>query len=401
MDSKSGLVRAVAALVVVLLLNAARLEAASVTLAWDANPEPDVTGYMLRYGTQPGVYTAQVNVGNRTQYSLLSIPEGTYYFTVQAYNGEGIISAPSAEVTAVVRNRFLPATPAPDFDGDIRTDLTIWRPSTGAWTWSSSLSGSTTSGASGTQWGSGSVGDVPLSGDIDGDGINDLVVWRPTDGTWYWLMSSSNFTRGDSRVWGGSGDVPMLSDLDGDGADDLVVWRPSTGEWFWLTSSSNYTAADTRRWGGGGDVPLLADFDGDGRADITVWRPSTGDWFWLKSSNNWFAADTRRWGGQGDRPLLGDFDGDGRADITVFRPSTGQWFWATSGSGYRSGFVTTWGGQGDVPLLGDFDGDRRADIAVWRPSTGQWFWLTSSSTFTAGFARTLGSGAAGDIPVVK
>ena len=101
------------------------------------------------------------------------------------------------------------------------------------------------------------------------------------------------------------------------------------------------------------------------------------------------------------QPLLGDFDGDGRADITVFRPSTGQWFWITSGSSYRSGFATTWGGQGDVPLLGDFDGDRRADIAVWRPSTGQWFWLTSTSGFTSGFVKILGSGAAGDVPVVK
>src|SRR6185312_3585691 len=99
------------------------------------------------------------------------------------------------------------------------------------------LSGSTTSGASGTSWGSGSVGDVPFSGDLDGDGVNDLVVWRP-----------------------------------------------STGDWFCLMSSHNYTTAETRRWGGAGDVPLLADFDGDGRADITVWRPSTGDWFWLKSS---------------------------------------------------------------------------------------------------------------------
>jgi hypothetical protein len=54
-----------------------------------------------------------------------------------------------------------------------------------------------------------------------------------------------------------------------------------------------------------------------------------------------------------------------------------------------------------VPLLADFDGDGRADIAVWRPSTGQWFWLTSTSGFTSGFVKILGSGAAGDVPVVK
>src|SRR4029079_13480388 len=130
-----------------------------------------------------------------TRNSLLTIPRGPSSCTARASPAEAIISAPAVEVTAVVRNRPVPATPAPDFDGDNRTDLTILRPSNGAWTWSSSLSGSTTSGASGTSWGSGSVGDVPLSGDLDGDGVNDLVVWRSTDRTWDWLELDRQLTR--------------------------------------------------------------------------------------------------------------------------------------------------------------------------------------------------------------
>src|SRR3954462_8203278 len=189
MDSKSGLARVGTALLFVLMLASTRLEAASVTLAWDPNPETDVTGYLLLYGTKPGVYNSQVDVGKRTQYSLLAIPEGTYYFTIQAYTTDGIISSPSAEITAVVRARYLPSTSAPDLDGDSRTDITVWRPSTGAWTWLSSQTGLTTSGASGTLWGNAGLGDVPLSGDIDGDGINDLIVWRASTGTWYWLTS--------------------------------------------------------------------------------------------------------------------------------------------------------------------------------------------------------------------
>jgi len=35
-----------------------------------------------------------------------------------------------------------------------------------------------------------------------------------------------------TRQWGLAGDVPVPGDYDGDGRQDLAVWRPSSGEWF-------------------------------------------------------------------------------------------------------------------------------------------------------------------------
>ena len=72
---------------------------ADVTLAWDANSEPDVTGYKLHYGTTSGNYTNHINVGNITQYTVPDLQEGTtYYFAATAYDVNDLESDYSAEV---------------------------------------------------------------------------------------------------------------------------------------------------------------------------------------------------------------------------------------------------------------------------------------------------------------
>jgi subtilisin family serine protease len=78
--------------------------------------------------------------------------------------------------------------------------------------------------------------------DFDGDGKSDLIVWRPTTAVWYILRSSSSFDpkSSESYQWGLSGDIPILGDYDGDKKVDLAVWRPSNGTWYIKTSATNY-----------------------------------------------------------------------------------------------------------------------------------------------------------------
>ena len=77
----------------------ASASAQSVTLGWDANPEPDVAGYNLYYGTRSGQYTSIVNVGKVTQYKVTGLdPSSNYYFAVQAYDSAGLTSSLSSEI---------------------------------------------------------------------------------------------------------------------------------------------------------------------------------------------------------------------------------------------------------------------------------------------------------------
>jgi hypothetical protein len=73
---------------------------AAQSLVWDASLDSSVVGYRLYWGTQAGIYTSQVDVGNQTFYQP---PSGfdwspTLYFAVLAYNGSGGISSFSNEV---------------------------------------------------------------------------------------------------------------------------------------------------------------------------------------------------------------------------------------------------------------------------------------------------------------
>lgn len=79
---------------------AASASAATITLLWDANTEPDVTGYVVSYGTQSGVHGTRLDVGKTTS-TVLSLGPGTYFFVVQAYSIGGT-SAPSAEVSTTI-----------------------------------------------------------------------------------------------------------------------------------------------------------------------------------------------------------------------------------------------------------------------------------------------------------
>ena len=120
--------------------------------------------------------------------------------------------------------------------------------------------------------------DSSRASDYDGDARSDLAVFTPSTGTWAVLQSSSNYMNSFSLVLGAQHDVPVPGDYDGDGKADIAVYTPSTGKWSVLKSTSAYASSMSTTWGVPGDLPVPGDYDGDGKTDFAVYRPSTGEW---------------------------------------------------------------------------------------------------------------------------
>ncbi|MEO6392117.1 MAG: VCBS repeat-containing protein [Pyrinomonadaceae bacterium] len=297
----------------------------------------------------------------------------TYYFTVDGYDsGSGVTPADFTLSLGVAKDNK-----TADFDKDGRTDIAVFRPSTGTWYSIDSIIDQVRS----VQFGA--LGDKPVLGDLGGnfthDGIPDYTVFRPDTGAWYVKNSEVGF---QAYLWGVGGDIPLMDNSDNNA--DFTVFRSSNGFWYEHLPIFGQNFG----WGVAGDIPLYADVDGRGYESPIVFRPSTGFWY-IKSE---FGGPIYiNWGLNGDKPVMADYDGDGITDIAVFRPSDGTWYIRNSASLTLT--AVHWGQAGDIPQPADYDGDGRTDIAVFRNGT----WYIQQST--SGALRIVQFGAAGDIPV--
>lgn len=223
--------------------------------------------------------------------------------------------------------------------------------------------------------------EVAMTGHVRNRHRKDVVKWDPTTGRWSAWDPSGRALLGEDVVLGGSGDVPLVGDLTGDGIDELVVWTPTTGVWRAIETSGDEVHIATGTHGGVGGVPLIGDMDGDGVGELVIW--SSG--LWVARNLNQQQVWVTVLGRLGDVPFLGKFSADeAGAQPAVFQPWRGTWLARTRGMEVIADNVSL-GTVGDIPRIGDLDGDGIDDLATWRPCNATWRARTVKRRWMHGF----------------
>jgi hypothetical protein len=215
---------------------------------------------------------------------------------------------------------------------------------------------------------------VPLIGDWDGDGNDDIGVSRDrTNGYKVFYLFDG---RGESpakwiAAFGGENSVPIAGDWDGDGKTSIGVFRE--GVFFLNNHNASGHAEITSIFGDKDGIPVIGDWDGDGKDSLGTFKDGV-----FKITNQItspFATLTFTFGGPGDTPVAGDWDGDGKDTVGVFRDGV---FTLTNRSGPP--FDDVWqvrtGVPGKIALAGRFNGQRVDKPIVY--DDGTFYYIDSS-----------------------
>lgn len=166
--------------------------------------------------------------------------------------------------------------------------------------------------------------DTPLNGYFgESSGALSQVVVRNYGGGLYWFINRESMST--AVQWGLSGDKVFTADVDGDGIDELLVSRESGGFVYWFIKNLETNQTLTVGWGLKGDQILQpADFNGDGSADLIVSR-IVGDSrvFYIRYyGRSQATAQSVKFGASTDLGYAGYFTGN-LAEIVLYRTVAG------------------------------------------------------------------------------
>lgn len=240
------------------------------------------------------------------------------------------------------------------------------------------------SGADGASLGDLGVGeDWAVGPDLDGDGLSDLAAGRPSER----LVVLRSIREGNvlasfeaPRLAGFGAAIVWIDDLDDDGVRDLVVGAPGarlvqarssrTGERLWESALGE-------RKGWGRRLRVVGDVDRDDWTDLTVGSgPFDREVNELVSGRNGELA-VEGWRARGPARGVGDLDGDGVPDLFVDELYPDSNMRAPEGRVVsvgrrrvvaRQAYPDMMSEYGTTTALGDLDGDGVVDLGLGEPN---------------------------------
>ncbi len=248
-----------------------------------------------------------------------------------------------------------------DGDGDIDTDDTpdIVLVSYGSGSYSTGGVLRAMSGLDGTElWnktGAGLQGTGGVAcGDIDGDGIVELVSLTPSAAVAFEHDGSIKWTSGSiSGHIDGTSDVAAISDMDGDGNPEIIAGRAIIDNSGAVVGKGSYGIGGVS--GNVGSASFAVDIDADGIQEVVVGNAL----YRMDGTAIWNNGETDGY------PAVADFDGDGEGEIAVagdgkirLQDTNGTVLWKASIPGAGSSYY------GGPPTVADYDGDGDPEIGV-------------------------------------
>ncbi len=208
------------------------------------------------------------------------------------------------------------------------------------------------------------VNSSPVLGDLDGDGVLEIVIgsdnhkvyaWKP-DGSLLpgWPVSTNDSVRSS----------PALSDLDGDGRLDVIVGSFDNNVYAWNFNGSPLPGWPVTTGSLVYSSPAIGDIDGDQRPEVVVGSFDNKVYAW-----NADGTILRGWPKPTglfvySSPALADLDRDGTPEVIVGSDNNRVFAWNGDGSAVQGWPTATEHEVPSSPAVGDIDGDGELDVVV-------------------------------------
>ena len=365
------------------LLTAETGFAATFDVVLSAPPTSDVTIPVISSDTTEGTVSTSLLTFTPANWNVPQtvtvtgqpdgVPDGNVSYTIDL--------GPSASLDLNYNGLPTQSLPATNFDSTAVDKVGIFRGLPRRWTLDAFNDGVYSPGRDPryTTLGGGRT----IVGDWDGDGYDDIALFRPLTGTFVLFVNGNPF-KTVTLLDGKPGGVPLVGNWNGLPGDELGLFRPAIGKFVLDIDNDGVSSDPDDRVGAMLDgkpygKPLVGDWNGLFGEEVGLYRPGTGV-FTLDVDLDLATMDaddtviTRLAGKVGGQALVGDWDGDGRDDVGLFFSLSGQWLLDTNRNAQAAEITINRldGAVGGRAVVGDFNGDGITDCGIYRAFTGKW-----------------------------